>query len=137
MPYLKGEGKTALAIFVDGLDVKFVHIALRGKQFHLEDFKTVNLIKKLEERQAVSEAGMGLEGVDLLEASANAPIIQEGVAEETDEEPVVADLDLAFAGRRPAPAVNYSPITRRTNTNFPTRSPSRAFITRRLRIPLA
>ena len=77
MPYSKGEGKTALAIFVDGLDVKFVHITLRGKQFHLEDFKTVNLVKKLEERQAISEVGRGLEGVDLLDASANAPMIQE------------------------------------------------------------
>ena len=84
MPYSKGEGKTALAIFVDGLDVKFVHITLRGKQFHLEDFKTVNLVKKLEERQVVSEVGGGLEGVDLLDASANAPMIQEGVAEETE-----------------------------------------------------
>ena len=73
-----------MAIFVDGLDVKFVHVALRGKQFHLEDFKTVNLVKKLEERQAASEAGTGLEGVDLLDASANAPIIQEGVAEEAE-----------------------------------------------------
>ena len=82
MPYSKGEGKTALAIFVDGLDVKFVHITLRGKQFHLEDFKTVNLVKKLEERQVVSEVGGGLEGVDLLDASANAPMIQEGVAED-------------------------------------------------------
>ncbi|MGA7162312.1 MAG: hypothetical protein WBZ48_15050 [Bacteroidota bacterium] len=84
MPYSKGEGKTALTIFVDGLDVKFVHIALRGKQFHLEDFKTVNLVKKLEERQATAEVGTGLEGVDLLEASANTPIIQEGVAEEAE-----------------------------------------------------
>ncbi|HTX20140.1 MAG TPA: hypothetical protein VMG34_15930 [Bacteroidota bacterium] len=84
MAYAKGEGKTALAIFVDGLDVKFVHVALKNKQFHLEDFKTVNLIKKLEERQAVSEAGTGLEGVDLLDATSAAPIIQEGVVEEQE-----------------------------------------------------
>ncbi len=83
MPYSKGEGKTALAIFVDGLDVKFVHISLKNKQFHFDDFKTVNLVKKLEERQAADAAG-SLEGVDILEASANAPMIQEGVAEETE-----------------------------------------------------
>ena len=65
MSYSKGEGKTALAIFVDGLDVKFVHLALRNKQFHLEDFKTVSLIKKLEERQVASEAASGLEGIDI------------------------------------------------------------------------
>lgn len=84
MPYNKGEGKTALTIFVDGLDVKFVHVALRGKQFHLEDFKTVNLVKKLEERQTSADVGAGLEGVDLLDASSNAPILQEGVAEEAE-----------------------------------------------------
>ena len=84
MPYSKGEGKTALAVFVDGLDVKFVHLSLRNKQFHLEDFKTVNLVKKLEERQVASDAATGLEGVDLLDAAATAPIIQEGVAEEAE-----------------------------------------------------
>ncbi|HTR81453.1 MAG TPA: hypothetical protein VMM58_07460, partial [Bacteroidota bacterium] len=84
MAYSKGEGKTALAIFIDGLDVKFVHVALRNKQFHLEDFKTVNLIKKLEERQAAAESGSLLEGVDLLDTTATAPIIPEGVAEEAE-----------------------------------------------------
>lgn len=84
MPYSKGEGKAALAVFVDGLDVKFVHIALRNKQFHLEDFKTVNLVKKLEERQLAAEAGAALEGVDLLEASASAPLITEGVTPEAE-----------------------------------------------------
>jgi len=84
MSYSKGEGKTALAIFVDGLDVKFVHVALRNKQFHLEDFKTVSLIKKLEERQTASEAASGLEGIDILDATSAAPVIQEGVVEETE-----------------------------------------------------
>jgi hypothetical protein len=84
MPYSKGEGKTALAVFIDGLDVKFVHLSLKNKQFHLEDFKTVSLVKKLEERQIASESGVGLEGVDLLDTAANAPILQEGVAEEAE-----------------------------------------------------
>lgn len=50
MPYRKGEGKTVLSMFVDGLDVKFVHVSLKNKRMVLHDVATVNLVKRLEER---------------------------------------------------------------------------------------
>lgn len=65
MPYYKGEGKTVLGIFVDGLDVKFVHLALKNKRIFLHDVKTVNLVKRLEERAVTSEGGG--EGFDLMD----------------------------------------------------------------------
>lgn len=57
MPYNKGEGKTILGIFVDGLDVKFVHLALKNKRIYLHDIKTVNFVKRLEERATAADGG--------------------------------------------------------------------------------
>ncbi|MCK9408960.1 MAG: hypothetical protein WCX28_05535 [Bacteriovoracaceae bacterium] len=68
MPYIKGEGKTILGIFVDGLDVKFVHLALKNKRIILHDVKTVNLVKRLEERVAGSESGGGSENFDMMDS---------------------------------------------------------------------
>ncbi|MFA5833436.1 MAG: hypothetical protein WDA22_08165 [Bacteroidota bacterium] len=67
MPYNKGEGKTILGIFIDGLDVKFVHLALKNKRIILHDVKTVNLVKRLEERVAGSESG-GTESFDMMDS---------------------------------------------------------------------
>ncbi len=66
MPYLKGEGKTVLGIFIDGLDVKFVHLALKNKHITLHDVKTVNLVKRLEERTISTDGGSG-ESVDMMD----------------------------------------------------------------------
>jgi Tfp pilus assembly protein PilN len=68
MPYKKGEGKTVLGIFIDGLDVKFVHLALKNKHIFLHDVKTVNLVKRLEERVAGSDAGGGTESFDMMDS---------------------------------------------------------------------
>ncbi len=68
MPYNKGEGKTILGIFIDGLDVKFVHLALKNKRIFLHDVKTVNLVKRLEERVAGSESGGGAETFDMMDS---------------------------------------------------------------------
>ena len=68
MPYKKGEGKTILGIFIDGLDVKFVHLALKNKRIFLHDVKTVNLVKRLEERVAGSEASGGTENFGMMDS---------------------------------------------------------------------
>lgn len=68
MPYKKGEGKTILGIFVDGLDVKFVHLASKNNRISLHDVKTVNFVKRLEERVAGSENTGGSEGFDMMDS---------------------------------------------------------------------
>src|SRR5512137_2261691 len=52
MPIQAGEGKTAVALFVDGLELKFVRLSAKGNKVTLRDFKTVALAKKFEEKQA-------------------------------------------------------------------------------------
>jgi hypothetical protein len=59
MPIQAGEGKTAVALFVDGLELKFVRLSAKGNKVTLRDFKTVALVKKFEEKQASTAAGEG------------------------------------------------------------------------------
>jgi hypothetical protein len=59
MPYQPGQGKTAVGLFVDGLELKFVQLSLKGNRVTLRDYKTVALVQKFEEKAAVAaeEAG--------------------------------------------------------------------------------
>lgn len=50
MAYEPGQGKTAVALFVDGLDLKYVQLALRGGTVELREFKSVSLVQKFEEK---------------------------------------------------------------------------------------
>jgi len=62
MPIQPTDGKTAVAVFVDGLELKFVRLSSKGNNVTLRDFKTVMLVKKLEERgpgAAKDEGGFG------------------------------------------------------------------------------
>jgi len=62
MPIQAGDGKTAVALFVDGLELKFVRLSAKGNKVTLRDYKTVALIKKFEEKQAaaaVDESAFG------------------------------------------------------------------------------
>jgi len=59
MPIKAGEGKTAVALFVDGLELKFVRLSAKGNKVTLRDFKTVALVRKFEEKQASAAAGEG------------------------------------------------------------------------------
>ncbi len=52
MPYKKGEGRTVLAFFVEGLDVKYAHLSAKGKRIILHDVNSIRLVKRLEERTA-------------------------------------------------------------------------------------
>ena len=51
MPIQPSDGKTAVAVFVDGLEMKFVRLSAKGNRVILRDFKTVTLVKKLDEKQ--------------------------------------------------------------------------------------
>ncbi len=55
--YVAGQGKTAVAFFVDGLELKYVQLSAKGGRITLRDFKTVALVTKFEEKAAaVAEA---------------------------------------------------------------------------------
>ncbi|MCX6136745.1 MAG: hypothetical protein NTV54_04525 [Ignavibacteriales bacterium] len=78
MPYTKGEGKIALGVFVDGHDVKFVHLSLKDKQIHLHDVKTVALLRKLEDRQLAGDGTSSVDVIDLVDAGMDAGLSQDG-----------------------------------------------------------
>jgi Tfp pilus assembly protein PilN len=59
MPIQAGEGKTAVALFVDGLELKFVRLSAKGNKVTLRDFKTVALVRKFEEKHANATPGEG------------------------------------------------------------------------------
>lgn len=54
--YQAGQGKTAVALFVDGLELKFVQLSANGDTVTLRDFKTVALVSKFEEKAAAVAA---------------------------------------------------------------------------------
>ncbi len=72
MPYTPGQGKTAVALFVDGLELKFVQLSMKQNKVTLRDFKTVALVKKFEEKQAAvgPEEATGLEDLGAAESFA-------------------------------------------------------------------
>jgi hypothetical protein len=57
MPYQPGQGKTAVALFVDGLELKFVQLSMKAGRVTLRDYKTVALVRKFEEKQGGPEEG--------------------------------------------------------------------------------
>ncbi len=91
MPYKKDEGKTVISLFVDGLDVKFVHLSMKNKRICLHDVATVNLVKRLEERGG-SDAG-GPESFDILdETGAPKEEFSEGTGSASNGEVMIALL---------------------------------------------
>lgn len=52
MASLKGQGKTVLGIFVDGLDVKLAHLSVKGKRVTVHDLQSGALVTKLDERKS-------------------------------------------------------------------------------------
>jgi hypothetical protein len=54
MPYQADQGKTAVALFVDGLELKYVQLSAKGNKVTLRDFKTLPLAQKFEEKAAAS-----------------------------------------------------------------------------------
>ena len=84
MPIQAGDGKTAVAVFVDGLELKFVRLSAKGNRVTLRDFKTVALVHKFEEKQAATEESEGASfsdfssGDSFASASALEPPSEEG-----------------------------------------------------------
>ncbi len=71
MPYQPGQGKTAVALFVDGLELKFVQLSLKKDKVMLRDYKTVALVQKFEEKGGgVSEGEAAMEDLASAEAFA-------------------------------------------------------------------
>ena len=56
MPIQTGEGKTAAALFVDGVELKYVRLSAKGNNITLRDFKTVALVQKFEDKQGLAVA---------------------------------------------------------------------------------
>lgn len=114
MPYEPGQGKTAVALFVDGLDLKYVQLALRGGTVQLRDFKSVSLVSKFEEKAAAAAAeeeaagGFGdLGGGETFAAPAPAAEGEEGNTNATVLLSVLGDLpseryEISFALSEPA-----------------------------------
>lgn len=78
MPYQPDQGKTAVALFVDGLELKYVQLSAKGNKITLRDFKTLPLAQKFEEKQAAQMAeeagGMDVGAADAFAAPAAAPM---------------------------------------------------------------
>jgi hypothetical protein len=67
MATMRGSKKSAIGLFVDGLEVKFAHLSRRGKSIIIDELRSASLITKLEERQLkdMSEGdGFGEGGAD-------------------------------------------------------------------------
>lgn len=72
MVSLSGQGKVALGLFVDGLDVKLAHLSRAGKRVFLRDLKKVTLVRRLEEEQMLeTPAGIGSDVEDAFNLSAS------------------------------------------------------------------
>jgi Tfp pilus assembly protein PilN len=101
MSYSKNEGTTAVALFVDGFDVKFVHLAMKNKTIALHDFRTVTLGRKLEETGGLELGSPGV--LEISDTSLDTPLMQEGLAEgmetETNSSVIVSLLNEFPAGR--------------------------------------
>lgn len=101
MPYIKNEGTTAVALFVDGFDVKFVHLARKNKKIVLHDFRTATLVRKLEESIAHETGSPDI--LDISDTSVDTPLMQEvlseGVETETNSAVLIGLLNEFPAGR--------------------------------------
>ena len=86
--YLAGQGKTAVALFVDGLELKFVQLSTKGNVVTLRDFKTVALVTKFEEKAAaVSDSGGEEAFGDIASPDAMAATPETPIGEETGGAP--------------------------------------------------
>jgi len=94
MPYQPDQGKTAVALFVDGLELKYVQLSAKGNKITLRDFKTVPLAQKFEEKQAAQMAEeAGTVDMGSADAFASPPSTQaEGGGQETTNASVLLSV---------------------------------------------
>lgn len=64
MPIRAGEGKQAVAFFADGLELKFIRLSAKGGRVILRDFRSLALVKKLEETVETVSEGEGSASFD-------------------------------------------------------------------------
>jgi hypothetical protein len=85
MASMKGPGKTALGIFVDGLDVKLAHLSVKGKRVTVQELRSATLVSKLEERK-LAEVAVGVDGADAFTVpmTATAEPVSEGQTEDNN-----------------------------------------------------
>jgi hypothetical protein len=81
MPYQPAQGKTAVALFVDGLELKFVQLSMKKGRVTLRDYKTVALVQKFEEKQGAALEG-GLQTEDVAAESFGEPAITSEMTEQ-------------------------------------------------------
>ncbi|MCX7984218.1 MAG: hypothetical protein N3A63_04885 [Bacteroidetes bacterium] len=83
------KGKTAVALFADGLDLKFVRLSQRKGKIVLDDFKSVTLTKKIEEKLVLTEeAVIG----DFTSGEYSTSLESMGVGEETTNSSILLSL---------------------------------------------
>ncbi len=82
MASLRGSQKTAIALFVDGLEVKLARLSLRKGRVALDELRSATLVTKLEDRQ-VAEVGEEEVAANIDEFTAAAP---EALPESTGSE---------------------------------------------------
>ena len=93
MPYQPGQGKTAVGLFVDGLELKFVQLSVKGSKVTLRDYKTLALVQKFEEKEAAAqEAGGGFEEIATGDAFGEAAPAPEMGAEQQNNASVLLSL---------------------------------------------
>lgn len=112
MAYEPGQGKTAVALFVDGLELKYVQLALKGGSVQLRDFKSVALVQKFEEKAMAAgvpaeEGGFGDLGGETFAAAAPAESGGEGNTNASVLLSVLGEIsaakyDVSFALSEPA-----------------------------------
>jgi len=90
MPINIGEGRQSVAFFADGLELKFVRLSAKGNRVILRDFRTLALVKKLEEK--VVPAAEAVEGVSFEEMAAAPAAPGEGFTSEEGGESNAAVL---------------------------------------------
>ncbi len=81
MPYQPGQGKTAVALFVDGLELKFVQLSMKKGRATLRDYKTVVLVQKFEEKPGASPEG-GIETAEMGTESFGEPAVTSEMTEQ-------------------------------------------------------
>jgi Tfp pilus assembly protein PilN len=119
--YLEGQGKTAVALFIDGLELKYVQLSTKGNIVTLRDFKTVALVTKFEEKAAaaVDSGGEETSFGDIASPEAMTATPETPIGEETGGAPssntsvllsLLSDLPSAkytFSFALSEPAVTY------------------------------
>ena len=92
MPIRPSDGKTAVAVFVDGLELKYVRMSIKGGRTILRDCKTVALQKKLEEKNAMAADESGLSDLSITDAFSTQNINMAGDTDGTTNSSVLLGL---------------------------------------------